>query len=184
MDKLLKCTIEYDKLLNKDYIFTLSNNTCIKLFFNKGHFPHLLGLHKLTDITQLTTSRKSNIYPQIQRGNITYDTIQRSTFISDIIARIDNFYDIDLLLFDKVVINFDPTKTPAGKSSLKSNIIFTKSQNNGHIHLCLAPDTKSPLYYPETFIFEPTDFYIKNQDILNIIKCDIIPLHSKKKWYR
>lgn len=150
-------------------------------FFHKGHFPHLLGLHKLTDITQLKTSHKSNIYSQIKKGAITYNSIEASAFMSNIINRIDNFYDIDLLLFDKVIINFDPKKTPAGKSCLKSDIIFTKSQNNGFIHLCLAPDAKSPLYYPETFIFESTDFYMKNQNVLNIINCEVIPLKHKLK---
>ncbi len=85
----------------------------------------------------------------------------------------DNFYDIDLLLFNKVIVNFDSNNT-SGSSRLKSDYIFIKSQNNGFIHLCLALDNKKNIYYPETFIFDKTDYYLRNQTILNIVKHDII----------
>ena len=33
---------------------------------------------------------------------------------------------------------------------------------------------KKNIYYPETFIFDKTDYYLRNQTILNIVKHDII----------
>lgn len=180
MDKLLHCANEFGKLLNKDYLFTFSNGQNITLYFKPKHFSHLAGLHKITDIKALKTTNGTNIYNQIINGNITYETISSSAKIEEVEGRLNNFYDIDILLFDKVVINFDPKKTPGRTSKLKSDIIFSKEQNNGYIHLCLAKDSKQNLYYPETFLFEESEYYIKNQDTLNITAYNIIERIKKK----
>lgn len=171
MDKILKCSVEYEKLLKKNYIFTLEDSTKIEFFFNKGHFHHLMGLNKLSDLTHIHTDKKS-IFNKIRKSHITDKHLIKSNFYHKINDRLDNFYDIDLLLFNKVIVNFDPNSTNGSK--LKSEYIFIKQQNNGYIHLCLALDNNKNIYYPETFIFDKTDYYLRNQTILNIVKHEII----------
>lgn len=182
MDRLARSLQEFNKLLGKNYIFTLSDDTIFELYFHKRHFAHLIGLHKLTDIGQLHNKRADFIYGQIKKGNITEDIIKNSTFFGEMESRLDNFYDIDKLLVSdnlRIIIDFEPSKTPAQKSSLKSTLLFSRSQNSGYSHLCLAPDARTPLYYPETFFYQPDDFYVKGQNVLTVKKLEITSKQSK-----
>jgi len=182
MDKLLKCAEEYKNFFYKDYYYTLENGTVIKVYFAQKHFHHLIGLGKLIDIKPLILSKNNSataVYKNILKGKITYDQITKSKFFDDIKRRIDNFEYLNSMLFEKVVINFKKSeKTP---SKMKSDIIFYQDKESYYLHLCLAKD--KICYYPETFIVQHDDYYIVNQDILNIIDVKVISTFKKEKIY-
>ncbi len=173
MDKLKKCALEFKKLFGKDYYYIFENDMKIRVYFAKKHFHHLLGLGKLTDIAPLVITKNNtatNIYKNIEKGKITYSQISKSVFFDKIKDRIDNFNYLNNMLFEKVVINFDKSKVPSSK--LQSDIILYQDKGNYYLHLCLAQD--NICYYPETFIVQHDNYYIKGQQELKIKELTVI----------
>lgn len=179
MDKLKECAIEFKKLFGKDYFYILENGKIIKLYFASKHFHHLMGLHKLTDIPSLVTSPRNTptaIFKNIIKSKISYNTIIKSSFFNEINDRIDNFHYINKMVFEKVIIDFDNAKVPSSKpSKIKSDLILFQDKNSFYLNLCLKNSTSS--YIPETFLVQCDDYYIKNQNILNIKEFKV---HSSK----
>lgn len=169
MDKLKECASEFQKLFNKDYYFTLENGKVIKLYFASKHFHHLVGLHKLKDIPSVVDSKNNtptSIFKNIMKDKIKYDTVSKSVFFNEIKDRIDNFHYINSMVFEKIVINFDNSKTPLNPSKIRSDIILYQDKGDYYLNLCLINGTSS--YNPESFLVQHDDYYIKGQDILNI----------------
>lgn len=174
MDILKQCIENYKRLMNKDYYIVLENGVQIKTYFAKKHFHHLLGLEKLTDIAQLKLNHQNSattVFKKIDKGYITYEMLKQSKHISEIEDRLNNFKYMNNLVFEKVVINFDKSKVPSSK--LKSTIILYSNKGLYYLHLCLAAND-STNFYPETFLVQYDDYYIKNQTILKIIELKII----------
>ena len=48
---LQQIALEYDKLLNKKFCYLFSGGIKIEFQFKMENFYHLLGFHKLTDVT-------------------------------------------------------------------------------------------------------------------------------------
>lgn len=71
MDLLYKCAKKYEELTKYNYILTLNCGLDIDIIFKPVSFFHLMGLHKLTDIVQLTNSKNSTLtYKNILNGRI------------------------------------------------------------------------------------------------------------------
>lgn len=180
MDKLSECVEAYQKLLGKHYILTLENGMKIEFYFAPRHFPHLIGLHYLTDTPQVIQTAKNNsaaIYRNIRKGFITYSLLKKSKFFSKIEKRIEYFPLISGLMGQKIIIDFDPSKVE--KTEFKARYILFKSHELGYLHLCLGADSK--IFYPESYIYEPSKYYISEQTLLDIVHVDIVPFVPKKK---
>lgn len=55
---LLKQTAEmFKELIRNDYIFHFSDKTIIRVRFSRGNYHHLIGLHKYTDIAEVTINK-------------------------------------------------------------------------------------------------------------------------------
>lgn len=184
MDKLIESAELYKQLLGKDYFYTFTDgihDLQIKTFFANKNFYHLLGLNKLTDVPVLAltvNNTATDVYSNIAKGFITYDQISRSAHFSKIADRIDHFSSINSMLFEKAVINFDKSITP---SKIKADVILYQEKGSLYLHLCLAPGHNH--YYPETFLVEPTNYYLKNQKILDVKELLIFDTKTKAPTY-
>lgn len=180
MDILQQSVMTYELLMTKNYIIYLENSKIIELDFKKYYFPHLIGLQYLTDrsiVQQSNTNNASKIYQNIKNGRITYNSISGSDFIKKIYDRILLFPHCELLMNCNtlnLIIDFDKSKVKSCK--LNAEYIIYDHFLNGYIHLCLAYDKKKSIYYPETFIFEPSKYYISDQ---NLLECRIEAIEKR-----
>lgn len=125
----------------------------------------------LTDIVQvdktLPNNSASNIYRKILKDKITQDFIRKSTFYDKIDERISHFVDLGNVISSEFIVDFDYTKVP--KTDLMSKYLLYRKYENGYSILGLKYNAIKNLYVPETFIFEHTDYYIKNQTSYKVI---------------
>ena len=175
MNTISECAKLYQTLLGKEYIFTLENNINFSIYFSTSNFYHLLGLEKLSDITQLKGKKPNQIYKQILSGRITDGLISNSKYYHLIESRIQYFETLsDLLNFDrsnKIIIDFDLNKLDF-KTKLKfTKYILYKRSNTDYVHLTIGSKNK---LYPETFIVENGSTYVSGQTMLDILSINVI----------
>ena len=174
MDILQQSVATYEYLMTKKYIIHLENNNIIELDFKKYYFPHLIGLHYLTDRDEVQlrdTNNASKIYQNIINGRVTYKSISGSEYIEKIYDRIALFPKCKELLESNIlnlIIDFDKSKAP--NCTLKAKYMVYDHHLNGYIHLCLGYNEDKQTYYPVSFIFEPSNYYINEQ---NLLECRI-----------
>lgn len=180
MDKLKECLNVFKSMMGKDYYITLEGGLIIKVFFARKHFHHLIGLHKLTDIRPVvankTTNTTTTIFNNIQKGRITYEQISKSSHFSEMSDRIDNFHYTNILLTQKVIINFDKNLVPSAPQKIpdiKAEYILYTINSGNYLHLCLGKDIAG-YYYPETYLVHPNDYYVVGQAELTVKSINVV----------
>ena len=165
MDLLKKCAEIYSGYVDCNYTFYLDCDLSVKVEFRDFYFHHLVGLQYLTDIVQvkkeLPNNSASAIYKKILKGKITHYFIRKSVFYNKIDERISHFIDLGEVISSEFIVDFDYTKVP--KTDLMSKYLLYKKYENGYSILGLKYNDERDVYIPETFIFEHTDYYVKNQ---------------------
>lgn len=182
MKTITDCAILYKELLNKKYKFIIEGNLSFILEFSPSNFYHLLGLEKLTDVTQLMGASPTKIFKDIIRGRITHSVIAKSNRYHLISERIQFFeYLPKLLDFDKsnkLIVEFDKRKLNFKSLLRNTKYILYRRNDDKYIHLTIG--NKDTLY-PETFIIESGSTYISEQVLLDITNIEIIGCKSKKR---
>lgn len=175
MDLLNECINKYKTYAGYNYTLFLDCGINFTVGFQKKHFYHLIGLHKLTDIVQLRKTQYNNansIYRNIIKGKITFDDIVKSSHYEDIRKRLEYFPDIDNVINSKIIIDFDYSKVP--QTTLLTQYMLFKDYGEDIAHLGFAYDRNGKdIYYPETFIVQDNDYYIRNQETYNIVDVKI-----------
>ncbi|MGN0468469.1 MAG: PBECR4 domain-containing protein [Acutalibacteraceae bacterium] len=178
MKDVQECAELYSTLLKKDYIFTLEGDIRFKLFFNEGNFIHLLGLHKLKDISELNTKSNSaaKIYKNILSGKLSVDKIQNSGFYNMIEKRVENFQEIkNMLNADKckIIVDFD-SRLVSDTELKKTKYILYRHKGGGYVHFTMG--FKGNGIYPETFFFENSKRYVNGQVLLDVKNIEVIDI--------
>lgn len=185
IDPLILAAKSYEKLLNKDFIITIDtkdgNTETIQVRFKKDNFYHLIGFHYLKDLPQLDTKRnkKNSIFNNVLQGNIKYNLIKSSSYFKKIEDRICYFNNIDKLLLEKIILDFDSCNVRF-KTTIKCDYMFFKNNDGKYMHLSLAKDKN---HYPESFFVRDDNKYIKNQVVFDVISIKEIVKnkHNKEK---
>lgn len=167
-----QCAFVYESLLENIYCLTLENGQTLDIRFKKEYFKHLLGLHKLTDIRQLSNMSARLVYKEILSGASLLESIRKSAKYSLILDRIDYFCFLPTLMHGKIIVNFD-TRVVDGETHLhNTDLILYRKIGNGYVHLTIGENLDG--YYPETFFYEPTKKYITGQTLLDVVKTEIL----------
>lgn len=147
--------------------------------FKKTNFPHMAGLHKLKDIPTIHAYLEkpgfaNQIISKIKKDLLTESDIKGSKYYPQIQKRYEDFTLENLfsLSYSDVIIDFDVTKLSKSKLKNTKYILFEKD-TKGNRHLCIGGN-HSEGFYPETFFFEKSDYYVKNQIREKIRKFQII----------
>ena len=181
MYELKKSAEIYSKYVDYNYTFILDCGISVNAMFKADNFYHLTGLHYLTDIVQLdkrlNNNSAKNIYKKILNNKIKQELIEKSEFYFKIEKRLQKFCDYDEIIFSKIVVDFDYTILP--QTELLSRYLLYKEYEDGYGILGLKYDYSKDIYVPETFIFNETDYYIKNQVTYDIK--DVTYIHYKNK---
>lgn len=176
---LQQITLEYDKLLNKKFCYLFSGGIRIEFQFKMENFYHLLGFHKLTDVTAVRMVeafklKKEDFFKLIKAGKITMTTTDEK-IIGEFSEEIVNIQDtkrksdfgeikahrllmfsekniLELLLSDPV-IDFDSDEC---NTVIDADKIFFKLITGvlRHLNLFIGYDTEEKNHYVSTFFLE------------------------------
>lgn len=179
-DYLSQCVVKFQELLSNDYYLTLEDGTELHILFQKKHFKHLLGLHKLVDMPDISRANATAMYHAILNQKITQKRIERSVWYYKIKERIEHFPQIESVFGKKVIVDFNASLLE--KCELKAEYILYSELDEKYteyIHLAIGHSVKG--FYPESFFYEPSRQYLSGQVILNIDHIQIIPHEKNKK---
>lgn len=182
-DYLLLAAKSYNNLINKNFIIELDKSSSIEkieIEFKKDNFYHLAGLQYITDIPSVnpTKNKKNTIFNKILNGRIKYSDIEKSCMFNDNIRnRIKFLENIDKLIFNRIILDFDKSKLKFN-SKLNGIYLFYKLEDNNYIHLIIGKENN---FYPESFFVEYDDKYIKEQTSYNIMSIKEKNIKKRKK---
>lgn len=200
---LQQLAVEYSRLLNKKFCYVLSGGIEMQFQFKMENFYHLLGFHKLTDVTVVKMVeehklKKEDFYKYVKDGRITMDStdiaivgdyedkilnIQDSNKKSDlgeIKAHRFHFFSerqvLELLRNDPV-IDFEKEEC---KTDIEADKVFFKliAEKNRNLNLFIG--NKGKKYFVSTFFaeMEKDKFLIKKdggpQPLLKILSRRVI----------
>lgn len=170
---------EYEKLLNKNFVYTLENGVVIDLVFTKANLPHLLGLQYLEDIPMLKEYkekiRSANfIYRMLKIGDITDEQIKNSIHFNKIENRFNHIINIQALCCNKLIYNFNNS---LANSEIIADMLLYKLDTPFQLHLFIKHkynDTNVNRHAPVSFFNRYSEQYILGQQKLKVIDFKII----------
>lgn len=180
MDKLQKCALAYQTLLNTIYhlkLYSKGKIINLDLSFKKENFYHLIGLEKLKDL-QKTRGKPEKIFDKIIRGDITYEDIAKSVFFLEMSSRLDYFHTLEYILDNDYLTVALNQKKCFGRISA-DYVIYIKN-NNYYIHYFIVKDITDNTYYGMTFFDRTNDDYIVNRQKFTVIYKEKITTNSKQ----
>lgn len=180
MNQLLYKFNEYKSIANYQMEYELVNGDTIKVKLRQTDFPHLIGLHKLIDIpiirqfndkSNVTVSAKFIISKIKREQLLTENVIKHSNYFNLISKRYEHFTKDNILSlsYTDALIDFNADLIC---SSLKSKYILFEKKEQGYNHLCIAQSIKVTKYV-ESFFYNSTDLYIRNQKLIKVKKIKI-----------
>ena len=187
MNELLEKFNEYRDISNYRIKYTLANGDVIDFKLKQTNFPHLIGLHKLVDIPLIgqfndvsnsTVSAKFLISKIKKESQLTENIIKNSVYFPDIAQRYQNFSKENLLTltYTDAIVDFDASLI---SSKLRGDyILFENQKSQGYNYLSVAKDTQQKRY-AESFFYNPSDRYIRNQKIVKVSKVEIYDKDGK-----
>ena len=184
MNRLLDKFNDYKSISNYRMEYEFENGDRIGFKLKQADFPHLIGLHKLRDIPIIRQFNDRNnptvsakfILSRIKKEELlTEDIIRGSSYFPEIEQRFEEFCKEKILSlsYTDAIVDFDATKIG---SSLQASYVLFEKRETGYNHLCIAEDSFSEKY-AESFFYNPTDRYIRNQ---NIVKIRTVTIYDDK----
>lgn len=176
MNQLLEKFNEYKTIVNYKIVYEFEDGNLIEFLPKQTDFPHLIGLHKLVDIPVIrqfndrnnqTVSSKFLISKIKKEVILTENIIKSSTHFSEIEDRYNRFNKDNILslAYTDVILDFNPALIG---SSLKAKyILFEEKEQGCYNHLCVA-ETNANKKYLESFFYEPSDLYLRNQQRMRV----------------
>ncbi len=176
---LQQLAVEYSKLLNKKFYYVFNGGVELQFQFRMENFYHLLGFHKLIDVTvvQMVENdklKKEDFFKYVKNGKITMDSTDSSVLdaIEDKVVNIkdtnrkSDFGEIKAhrfqfftesqvleLLRNDPVIDFDEEEcdTIIGADKVFFKLITEKNRN---LNLFIGYDNKVKKHFVSTFFVE------------------------------
>lgn len=182
MNQLLEKFNEYKSIVNYRVIYEFEDGNTIEFVPKQTDFPHLIGLHKLVDIpiirqfndkSNQTVSAKFLISKIKKETILTDDVIKNSAYFSKIEDRYNRFNKENILSlsYTDVILDFNPALIG---SDLKAKyVLFEEKEQGCYNHLCVA-EASADKKYLESFFYEPSDLYLRNQIQIKIKNVKIL----------
>lgn len=204
---------EYKALMLCIYGFVLSNGEYLEFRFKKDNFYHLLGFHKITDITiyelvETNKLSKSKFFDRVLCGDIKFDQLNLGDLTDDKIvknlnesskrSKLDQVIQSRFLWFteekvlelfgEKVVIDYESDKVD---SIIEADKIFYKmnSEKQRNLNLFIGYDKVEKKFFATTFFLEmkKNNFKYKSdgkrQDVCEVLVQKKFDLYTKKLQY-
>lgn len=165
-------------LMHSDFNIRIENGVSFPLRFRQFHFFHLLGFHYLTDLPNISQSkRKEEVIKRFLKNGITLADLRKSKHFHKIEKRLESFDCLADMLINgncKIIIDFDPSLV--NKTLIHSKYILYITDDYNTYKLFGVARAKNGEYYPETFFVESSKYYITGQ---NLLSCSITCIEHK-----
>jgi hypothetical protein len=175
---------EYEKVVFKDYHVELDNGKTIIIRFFPDNFYHLLGIHKLSDLS-IKGRQTKTFYNQVKRRRLTIEHLEKSVFYDEIKPRIESFTVLDIIN-DRKLIEFNKARIHG--CSLNAKYIFYSERHTLMLILGVTNDKNTnkakEIFCPSTFFprkrEKQQDKYIVGQHKINIKEIYVESFKHKK----
>ena len=176
MDNILQTSaIGFKDLFHKKYTIHVGHNQKeldIIFYFSAEHFHHLIGLHKLVDLPNISRQKqKKNFFRQVVDGKVSSASATDSKFYADISDRVSSFYKLNLLVNSlqakDIVIKFNNN---TANSTINAEILLYNSEVL--LFLKNDPSKGENIYVPSSF-FLREDKYLMRQEKYTILSVNI-----------
>ncbi len=176
MNELLMKFNEYKSIVNYKVRYEFENGKVMEFVPKQNNFPHLIGLHKLVDIPIIRQFNDKNnqfvgakfLISKIKQEKIlTEEIVKKSVYFPDIEDRYNKFSKDNILSlsYTDMIVDFDPSQM---NSRLKARYVLYEEKDPGtYNHLSIAETAKNEKYL-ESFFYEPSDLYLRNQTKIKI----------------
>lgn len=180
MDLLKKCALNFEKILAYQYHFVVGRKGISREFllnFDEADFHHLVGLHKLRDITQIQQGKRSNVFKSILNDTITMDLIQKSHFYGEMSSRIEPLTLVEKMLDDNKLI-FRYNEKIHKYSVIKADYLLEWKNDANSLYLFLGKRDESEIQMCRTFFPKQDKDYAQGQAQYTLLKKEKICLSN------
>ena len=158
------CALAYEKLLDIEYYIIIGRKgklTHLTLSFSKWDFHHLLGLGKLQDLA-LARQNREQVFEEILRGKIAYETLERSAYLAQIENRFQPFSEIETILDDNRLV-FHYLKKSNPFSIIDADYLLPTVHREDVVYLFISESEQAGSYFCRSFFPRTGRDYTKNQ---------------------
>lgn len=171
MDKLQERAFAFKRLLDYEYSIILGRKgktTEFIINFDKSDFPHLIGLHKLTDVLNGNMATEK-LFDKCIRGDISYETISKSTFFPKLGNRFEYFNKLEEMLDSNNIIFKCNTNNMSVFSKIIADFELKNTYENLIFYLFIAKRYKSDKQFCKSFIQESIIDYTYGQTKMTLL---------------
>lgn len=171
MDKLQERAFSFKRLLDYDYKIILGRKgvkTELIIDFEKTDFPHLIGLHKLTDVLNGNIATEK-LFNDCMTGKISYNTISKSKFFQKLGNRFEYFDKLEAMLDSNDIIFKCNTNIMSNFSKIIADFELKNVYEELIFYLFIEKRTHSERQYCKSFIQESNIDYTYGQTKMTLL---------------
>jgi len=171
MDKLQERAFSFKKLINYEYKIILGRKgkkTELVISFEKIDFPHLIGLHKLTDVLNGNIATEK-LFDDCLTGKVSYDTISKSEFFQKLGNRFEYFDKLETMLDSNDIIFKCNTNNMATFSRIIADFELKNIYEKLIFYLFIEKRNYSEKQYCKSFIQESNIDYTYGQTKMTLL---------------
>lgn len=166
MDMLHRSAQAFAQLLDYEYDIVIGRkgrSVAFTIAFDKAHFHHLAGLHKLRDSGIFLRGKREHIFEAILDGEITLAQVEKSAYFKGIAQRMESLLDDNHLVF-----RYQPEK--AEYSKIQADFLLAHQLNAQEFYLFLVEEVGSNRQICTSFFPKETMDYTKGQMKYTLLK--------------
>ena len=171
MDKLQQRAFLFKRLLDYEYKIILGRKgkkTEFVITFEKSDFPHIIGLHKLTDVLNGNISTEK-LFDQCLKGKVSYDLISQSEFFPKLGNRFEYFDKLETMLDSNDIIFKCNNKNMAAFSKIIADFELKNIYEELIFYLFIEKRNYSDKQYCKSFIQENKIYYTYGQTKMTLL---------------
>jgi len=171
MDKLQERAFAFKRLLDYEYKIVLGRKgkkTELVLSFEKSDFPHLIGLHKFTDVLNGNIAT-GKLFDECLSGKLIYDTISKSEFFPKYINRFEYFNQLEKMLDSNDTVFKCNTNRMSSFSRIIADFELKNIYEELVFYLFIEKRYKSDKQYCKSFIQESNIDYTYGQTKMTLL---------------
>ncbi len=171
MDKLQERAFAFKRLLDYEYKIVLGRKgkkTELVLSFEKSDFPHLIGLHKFTDVLNGNIATEK-LFDECVSGKLTYDIISKSEFFSKYTNRFEYFNQLEKMLDSNNTVFKCNTNSMSSFSRIIADFELKNIYEELIFYLFIEKRYKSEKQYCKYFIQESNIDYTYGQTKMTLL---------------
>lgn len=172
MDILHHSARAFSRLLDYEYDVVIGRkgqSMAFTIAFEKSHFHHLAGLHKLRDLPILSRGKREQIFDHILSGQMTQTQAEKSFFFRENMQRLEHIAQLESLLDNNYLIfRYLPQK--AGFSKIQADFVLEHQLNAQIFYLFLIGEVGGQRQVCTSFFPKESMDYTRGQSKYTLLR--------------